>query len=262
MGVGMGDWGRSMRFCLQYWTRFPLMGAELYLQPADFRRSMVFLPLIGGLTGLLMAGLAYLGSLTSSMLVAAAFAVIGGMAFTGGIYLDGVADLADASAYRDRRRKLQSMGHKRVEGRGVMAIVLDVALQVVLYYGLIDSIELMETFRYLPVAAIMGNYAIVLVAFLCRSIAVDDADYRFIEGTRGREVLLATAMTLLMLFFILGWKNMLWVFFLPVLPCVPFALLWNRRMGGINRDVLGMAHELAVCIALFCMLYFVFGKWN
>ena len=258
----MVDWGRSLRFCLQYWTRFPLIGAELYLQPADFRRSMVFLPVIGLLTGLFMAGMAYLGNLTSSMLVGAAFAVIGGAAFIGGIYVDGLADLADASAYRDRRRKLQSMSHKRVEWRGAMAIVLDIALQVVLYYGLIDSLDVAEMFRYLPVPAIMGNYTVVLIAFFCHSIAVDDADYRFIEGTRGREILLATVLTLLMLFFILGWKSMLFVFILPILPCIPFALLWNRKMQGINRDILGVVHEIAVCVSLFCMLYFVLEKWR
>lgn len=259
----MIDWGRSFRFCLQYWTRLPSKGVGMYLQPADFRRSMVFLPFVGLLTGLFMAGLAFLGSLTSSMLVAAAFAIAGGSAFTGGIFIDGVADLTDAGRHRDRRRMLESMRHKRVKWRGTAAIAANILLQTVLTYLLLDRIDVLDVFRYLPLAGLLGNYSVVLIAFLFHSISVDDAEYRFIEGTRKRELALATFFTLLVLFLLLGWRLMLFVFPLSLLPCLPFGFYWNRRLQGINRDVLGLAHEVTITFSLVALLIFVagWGDW-
>jgi adenosylcobinamide-GDP ribazoletransferase len=127
------------RFTLQQWVQrgrqlwYSLLGAITFYTcipiPADwaleFQRIARWAPmiglLIGGLLGILDAGLHLLGVpiLTRTVATIACW-----IALTGGLHLDGAMDTADGLAVQDRQRRLDVMADSATGAFGAMAAVV------------------------------------------------------------------------------------------------------------------------------------------
>lgn len=132
-----GQWMRSIsRFfreqiaiataAVAFYTCLPVPAAWTL----EFRGSARFAPLvgllIGGILGLVDAGLSLLGmpALTRSAIV-----IVSGIAVTGGLHLDGAMDAADGLAVTDPQRRLEVMADSVTGAFGAMAAVALVVLK-------------------------------------------------------------------------------------------------------------------------------------
>lgn len=111
---------------LTFYTALPIPGA----QRAQFHRIARFAPLVGLLLGLglgLVDGL--LAQLQMPLVMRTALVVVGWIAITGGLHLDGAMDTADGLAVMDSKRRLAVMSDSVTGAFGVMAAIALVLLK-------------------------------------------------------------------------------------------------------------------------------------
>ncbi|WP_448561969.1 adenosylcobinamide-GDP ribazoletransferase [Trichothermofontia sp.] len=112
---------------IAFYTRLPVPSTW----PLDFQGIARLAPLVGLLIGSLLGVGDYLLSLVGiPNLTRSAVLVVGGLALTGGLHLDGAIDAADGLAVPDPDRRLAVMRDSVTGAFGVMAAVAIVLLKV------------------------------------------------------------------------------------------------------------------------------------
>jgi adenosylcobinamide-GDP ribazoletransferase len=114
---------------LAFATRLPLAHVAEIAQ-GDIARASWAMPLAGALVGA-VAALAYAIAVRLGLppSIAAALAIAAGMALTGAMHEDGLADAADALGGGDRARKLEIMHDSRLGTFGACALALSILLR-------------------------------------------------------------------------------------------------------------------------------------
>lgn len=117
---------------VQFLTRLPTPQVRDFSE-ALLARSSRWFPLVGLIIGALLAGLAWAG-LSLDPWLAALAVLLGWMGITGGLHLDGLADLADAlgAAHRSPERLLAVMKDPHLGSFGVLALIAQCATKLVL----------------------------------------------------------------------------------------------------------------------------------
>ncbi len=106
---------RSLLAALVFYTILPLGGLSL-----DFQRIARWLPLVGLVIGLLVAGIHALAGIWFSPLLSALFTVVFWAWLTGGLHLDGLMDAADGWA-AGPERALAVMSDSRIGAYALIA---------------------------------------------------------------------------------------------------------------------------------------------
>jgi len=151
------DWWRPLRAAFAFLTRLPGGSATT---EEELARSVLFFPVVGLALGLGCAGVGWLHlvRLAPASIVAGAVVVFLALV-TGGLHLDGVADLFDglAGGRGDRERTLRIMRDSRVGAAGALALVLVVLLQLAALR------ELLERRALLPLVAfpLVARWAVI-----------------------------------------------------------------------------------------------------
>ncbi|MDN4606038.1 adenosylcobinamide-GDP ribazoletransferase [Sporosarcina highlanderae] len=144
---------------LQFFTSIPVR-KELPMETKDVTRMYIALPFIGGLIGLAMFAVAVLftDAIGTGPLLAAVFVVLTGIALTGGLHLDGFADVGDAFfSYRDREKRLEILDDPRIGAFGTMAIVLLILVKIALFHELLlRHTEWLPLFLAVPILSRVG----------------------------------------------------------------------------------------------------------
>ena len=157
----------------------------LHCMQEDFRKALIFFPLVGLLLGLLLASLAWAGlQLHLHRELLAILLVIAGLIFTGGLHLDGVADTADGfGAGNNRESALRIMKDRRTGVFGVAAIMLCLYLKIVAFRiilrpvhfqamilaPMLSRVFLTASCTLLPYARAQGTGALFSGFSFCRS---------------------------------------------------------------------------------------------
>lgn len=130
------DGGRGFLSAVQFLTRVPVRVTA----PAPLARTAPWFPVVGGLVGALVGGVAAgLGELTTAG-VAAAVGVLAGVLVTGAFHEDGLADVADATAGGwTRERRLEILKDPRHGTYGVAALCGSIVLRVVALGALVAA---------------------------------------------------------------------------------------------------------------------------
>jgi len=235
----------SLILAIRFLTVLPVPGREAQGVSALGRAAWWF-PVVGLLLGAGLAGaLAVLHALFPPLL-ASGLLVTGWKAVTGGIHLDGLADVLDGLAGRDQAQRLAIMRDSRVGVFGAAGLVLCLLLVIVAVAGLPDPV----CGRLLVLAPVVGRVAPLLVAVWLRPATpgkgLGDA---FVAGlSRWAGPLWALGGIALGGALLGPWgagiPALAWV---AAILCAGFAA---RRLGGITGDVLGAVVELAELGAL------------
>ena len=218
-------------------TRIPVP-SRTWQQPDVQARSLPWYPLVGLLIGLLLCVLAWLLQGSSSLL-AAALLVAAWAWLTGGLHLDGLADMADAwmGGMGDRERTLSIMKDPCSGPSAVVTLVLVLLLKVAALASLGHSMGmavwlapllaralLPAAFLSLPYVRANGmgsglsgasRGGCVLALLLSLAVVVG------LTGTHALRALLAAGLV-----FVLWWR-----------AC-------HKRLGGITGDTCGALVEL------------------
>lgn len=129
---------RGLILATQFLTRLPTPQVRDF-EPADLARCAVWFPAVGLIIGALLAGLAFIAASQPALLLA--LLLLGLWTWvTGGLHLDGLADLADAlgASHSRPERFLDVLKDPHLGSFGVIALVLMLLSKFVLL-ALIDS---------------------------------------------------------------------------------------------------------------------------
>jgi len=226
----------GLRGALAFLTRLPVGAGTADIDPAA---AAPFIPVVGAVIGLLVAG-AYIGVATAlPRLPAAAVAISVGVFVTGALHEDGLADTADALGARGRDDVLRILRDPTHGTYGVLALVAVFAMRVTALASLGRNAALAA----LPaVHALSRTSAIALIA-AGPPLARDGLGAGFGPAVRGRPLAVATGVTLLLAVGALGAWSAVWVAAALAITVVARQFA-KRRFGGVNGDVAGAVEQL------------------
>ena len=235
----------SLILAVRFLTVVPVPGRETHGVSALGRAAWWF-PIVGLLLGAGLAGALALLQALFPPLLACALLVTGWKAVTGGIHLDGLADVLDGLAGRDRAQRLAIMRDSRVGVFGAAGLVLFLLLVVTALADLPDPVR----GRLLILAPVVGRAAPLMVGGWLRPATPGEGlGAAFVSGlSRWAGPLWALGGILLAGALLGPWGSgipaLAWV---AVILVAAFAA---RRLGGLTGDVLGAVVELAELGAL------------
>lgn len=223
---GEGDMGRSMRF-------FPLVGL-----------------LLGGMLALARYCFSYfLPAPIVDLLLVALLALV-----TGGLHIDGLADVCDGLGARgSRERFLEVMKDSSVGAMGVIGVVLGLMLK----YQSLQQLPLSAKTGAIILFPAVARFTQVQMAAGSRRARGDGLGALFIAGVGKFELFCAAVTILAAGYCILG---------IPGIICCIIASLFailartyfHRRLGGVTGDIIGCVSEL---VEILCLLT-VLAVWN
>ena len=225
-------------------TRLPVWRGPL--RDLDLGRSVSFFPLVGLVLGFALTGLgAALAGSVGPWLVAVLLAALLAL-LTGGLHLDGFADVFDAlgGGRGDRARMLEIMRDSRIGAHGAAALNLLLFAKIA---GLAQAVERRDLVSLLAFPTIARWLVTVLIVAL--PYARPEGVGRAFSGEAGRpQVAIATGIAAVTIA-VLGPSLIL-----PALGTAAvvfgFAFWIHRRLGGLTGDVYGAAIELGEVVML------------
>ena len=233
---------RAFLLAIAFLTRVPVRMAPA--REGELARALAFFPAVGLGLGVIAGAVAWLlrGALTPALVAVAVVTTLA--VVTGGLHLDGLADVFDAwgGGGHDRERMLAIMRDSRVGAHGAVAVALVLIAKVIALAEVIAHVGL-PTVIVFPAAA---RWAVVpLVAFFPYARR-EGLGIAFRTGRGVVEVVIATVLVAALAFW-LGTP-------LPFVAALAIALLFAARvavmLGGLTGDVYGAAIEIAEVVFL------------
>lgn len=232
-------------------TRLPLPAAVVTFDERSVSRSAVWFPVVGLLVGSLVAlamaaGLwidRWHGGEFSGGWLAALFGVIAWAWVTGGLHVDGLADLADAlgAAHRDPARLQAVLKDPHTGSFGVMAVVLLLLSKLVLL--MLWSRAALPLSPLILVAA-WGRWGAMLWAHALPALMEGHGDH-FARSLRQADLWWSALLLSLL---------SLWLMPLMLVAGLLAAGLWylflHRTLGGMCGDALGAGIEVVEVLLL------------
>ena len=209
-------------------------------------RSVPWIPVVGALVGLAVAGV-YAAALTvMPALLAAAIGVGAGVAATGALHEDGLADVADGfGGGRTREEVLRIMKDPAHGTFGVLAIAFSILLRV----GAVSALGGWSALAVIPTAHALSRAASLVVSASTPAAAHSGLGASFSPITTRDRVVVSCATGLAVSALALG----VWAFPAAAIAGAGAALVAVvalRRIGGSTGDVLGAAQQMAEILVL------------
>lgn len=225
----------------QFLTRIPI---HLRAAP-DLQRSVPWFPVVGALVG------AATGALAAGLmewlppLVAAALAIMVGVAITGAFHEDGLADTADAMGGWTPERRREILEDSRHGSYGVAAMCGTIVIRV----ACVASLGPAAAFAALVSAHTLGRGAAVGVMGFAAPVPETGLGADFTRSlTRGRAtagvvvaLAIATAAT--------GWWAAPFAA-AALIGAVVVSVVARRAFGGVSGDILGAVEQVGECLVL------------
>ncbi|MFC5604921.1 adenosylcobinamide-GDP ribazoletransferase [Sporosarcina koreensis] len=234
----------GLLLALQFFTSIPIR-KELQMERKDVTGMYVALPFVGGLIGLAMYGVSILFTdvIGTGSLLASVFVVVVGVALTGGLHLDGFADMGDAFfSYRDKEKRLEILDDPRIGAFGAMVLVLLLIVKIALLEELIHRNEgLLAYFIAVPFLARAG----MNVYFSTTRLAKEKGIAHFFKGKLATAKLMAwsvsaTIAVAVVLGFVLHSIVVPVVLVFVAVAAVFIFRSWSlKHFGGVSGDLCG-----------------------
>lgn len=240
----------DFRTAFSFLTIFPVAD-ELPREPERLARSMAFFPAAGLVIGL---GLVVLNWLLDSLIprpVLDCLLILFMILATGALHLDGIADLIDGLAGgKDRESVLHIMKDSRIGAIGVVGLVMVLLLKYLSLYK-VDPAMKSAALIITPAA---GRWIQVVLASYCRYLRPDDSPgIDFVEQVGEREMMIATGTLIASALVLFGFEGVFLVFLFGIVAML-LLRFFQRRLGGVNSDVLGAATEIVEVLSLIFIL--------
>ncbi len=220
------------------------------------RRAVALFPLVGALSGVLLAAIWTLAARLwpGQSLVVGALVLAAQTLTTGGRALDGLARAGDGWAAQggggDRSRAFAVMRDPRRGAAGMIVLALIVVLKV----AFIGALPNAGGGQALILASALGRWAVAFAfsAFPLASAASDDAEtHAGLTDAGPNEFLIATVLAIACAA-VLPTRGLL-TMLAVALVVGPTAQAVNRRLGGFNAPLAQALGELGDVIALACL---------
>ena len=218
-----------------FFTRLPLW--RLHQPPSPCYASVVeWWPLVGWLTGGVMAAVLYYGSLMLPYAVAVMLAIAARLLLTGALHEDGLADFFDGfgGGGSDRQRILDIMKDSHIGTYGVLALVVYLALLFTTLHALPPQLAALTILAADPYAKMLSGQLIMMMPYArTAETAKSHTVYRRI--TTKAAIMLAVQGLLPMALYIYWVSEVAHWEYLIFLPCLTmyflYRLIWSRLRG-------------------------------
>jgi len=231
-----------MRFyiiALQFLTIIPL---PFYVrcEKEDLGRSTALFPLAGLTIGLLLAGLNWLLATWLTRPLCDALLITLLALITGGLHLDGLADVCDGLAARGgRERFLAVMKDSQVGAVGAVGLVLGILLKWQALVAVPTELK-WQVLLLFPALARFGQVLTLTGACQARQ---DGLGAVFVQGSGGWTLFLAFLTAVSASLFLLGSKGLIAVAAVCMLTLAG-RMFFQRKLGGLTGDTIGCISEL------------------
>ena len=233
------SWLRPLGVAFGLLTRLPLTCGTA--SDDDLGRAPMFFPVVGFGLGIILAILVVIVGRRPSAALVAVILVACLAALTGGLHLDGLADVFDGlgSAHGDRERALAIMRDSRIGAHGAVAVTLGLLAKAVALSALVERHAVWPIVAFPAVARWTAVYLLAFFPY----VRPEGLGQAFHAGASIRQAVWATVFVAA-----LGvWCGSACV--IPIMSALAAALafgVWmQRRLGGLTGDVYGAAIELA-----------------
>ena len=233
---------------LQFLTIIPIP-LKVCCEKEDLWRSTALFPLAGLTIGALLAGLNWLLAPWLARPLCDALLVTALAAVTGGLHLDGLADVCDGLAARGgRKRFLAVMKDSQVGAIGAVGLVLGLLLKWQALVAVPDGIK-WQALLLFPTLARFGQ---VLMLTGARHARQDGLGATIVQGAGGVALFLALVTTSVVSVGLLGLNGVVALAAVCLLTAAG-RLFFNRRLGGLTGDTVGCINELNEILALIAI---------
>jgi len=224
-------------------TVAPIPGKE-----ADEPASALFwFPVVGGMIGAVCAAAGWAANSLTGWPAAAALVMAGlGTVLSGGIHLDGLADVADSAGGATREKRLAIMKDSRIGCFGAAAVVFAVLAKVLAFERLVaGSLWVWAAAPFL----ISRSFQIVPMTVLRYARPEGGAARRFVEGAK--TVHMAFGVLFPVVIAVAAGRAA----GLAAVSCAGLAaglfIRWaDRNLGGVTGDVVGALSEIVEVVSL------------
>jgi len=226
---------------VQFLTRIPIR-LRTAASPAA---CAPWFPVVGALIGAAIGGVAALSMEWLPVSVAAALAVIFGVALTGAFHEDGLADTMDALGGMTPARRREILKDSRHGSHGVAAMCSTVVLRILCVAALGPAVA----FGGLVAAHTLGRGSAVAVTSIARPAPEPGLGADHARAVSRSGAIVAVVAALAFATAATGW----WV--LPLagaaaLAAAFMATLAVRAFDGVSGDILGAVEQVAECAVL------------
>lgn len=246
-------WAGDARTAAAFLTRLPVgMAQDAEPRPlADVAWAFPVVGLVvGGVSGAVLMTASWLGLYP---LICGLLALAAGIAVTGALHEDALADVADGfGGGADTEAKMEIMRDSRIGAYGVLALVLSVAVRAAALAGMAGP----GTAALALIAAGAVSRGLMAAALFQMPAARDDGLGAAAGKPAIESVTVALAIAAVAAFVLLGAAG--WIV-LAVAAAAALGVGWlaMRQIGGHTGDVLGtvcQASEIAVLVAVSALL--------
>lgn len=233
---------------LAFLTRVPIPRAA-QTRIGDLARAAPWLPVVGALIGAAVALVVVAGAMVGPW-VAALLGLLAWIWITGGLHVDGLADVADAlgAAHGNAERFVEVARDPHLGSFGAMAIGLQLLAKLVLLAALAEAATSAEMLAGLALVAAWARWSALFVGRTVRPLT-EGLGSKFCAGIEPHTVALQGAVLAIASFALAP----------PLLVALPLAALlivyWKSRLGGITGDCLGAGIEATESLLLFALLF-------
>jgi adenosylcobinamide-GDP ribazoletransferase len=230
---------------LQFLTIIPLPFA-VRCEKEDLGRSTALFPLAGVTIGALLVGLNWLISPWLARSLCDALLITALAALTGGLHLDGLADVCDGLAARGgRERFLAVMKDSQVGALGAVGLVLGLLLK----WQALVAVPIELKWQALLLFPALARFGQVLALAGARHARQDGLGALFVQGSGGCALFLAFLTAVSASAGLLGIRGVLAMAAVCLLTAAG-RLFFQRRLGGLTGDTVGCISELNEIMAL------------
>ena len=237
-----------------FFTRLPFW--RLHEPPqACYKTVVEHWPLVGWLTGGVMAAILYFGSMVMPYLVAVIVAVVIRMLMTGALHEDGLADFLDGfgGGGRDRQRILDIMKDSRIGTYGVLGLVCYELLLGATLFSLTPEMAAFTILAADPFSKMVTSQLVMMLPYARKEEdAKSKTVYRKMDWKAGVSLAIQGLLPMTGFLFLtrLPWTM---IIFLPCLVMYFLYLLIRQRLQGYTGDCCGavcLLVELTACLVV------------
>jgi len=234
---------RKLNLAFGFLTRIPMPALADYHED-ELSRSSHWFPFVGMCIGLLLSAAAWLG-LHSDPWLAALFVMLFWVGITGGLHLDGVADLSDGlgAAHRNHERFLQALKDPHIGSFGAIALFSILITKLVGSFVLLAGNPL-NPWPWMLISA-WARLGSLVWSHSLTSLAAGSGE-RFSWRVSEASMWFWGAGL-----FVLGWCSVSFGFSVSaVLALAGWRYFLKWRLGGMTGDCLGAGIEYVECVLL------------
>jgi len=239
---------RKLLSALQFLTIIPVRIKKV--SDKDIAGSIAWFPAIGLVLGLILAAAANLGRHTGFPdLAMSAILIMLLTVITGGIHLDGLADLSDAlGSGKGKDEMLAIMRDSRIGSMGAIAIAGCLILKIAFLF----SIPANNQFKSIILMCVVSRWAMVLSMYASPYARKEGKAKSFIAGINSIILGAATLSAIIFCFMSYQITGLIVIGITGALVYAAGKYL-TKKLGGITGDTIGAVCEISEIVSLFIL---------